>query len=155
MPSIDKHGNWCPGPCLTTATWCCHKNFSQWEWSFHWKLRCHWLEFLQQRQIAVIRQGPDGCKMIPKSVTYPFENIIFYEQFIPCKNISCHTNFNLAYPYVLSHITHILGIKVLHPKPILLEWANILFVEITGIVWYCAKNLGTFSVQIFPPGWWK
>ena len=47
-----------PGPCLTTATWRCRKNFSQWECSFHWKLRCRWLEFLQQRQIAVIRQGP-------------------------------------------------------------------------------------------------
>ena len=34
------------------------KNFSQWERSFHWKLRCHWLEFLQQRQIAVVRQDP-------------------------------------------------------------------------------------------------
>ena len=32
--------------------------FSQWECSFHWKLRCHWLEFLQQRQIAVVRQDP-------------------------------------------------------------------------------------------------
>ena len=47
-----------PGPCLTTATWRCRKNFSQWERSFHWKLRCHWLEFLRQRQIAVVRQGP-------------------------------------------------------------------------------------------------
>ena len=46
-----------PGPCLTTATWRCRKNFSQWECSFHWKLRCHWLEFLQQRQIAVVT-GP-------------------------------------------------------------------------------------------------
>ena len=48
---------WChPGPCVTTVTWRCHKNFSPWECSFHWKLRCHWLEFL--RQIAVVRQGP-------------------------------------------------------------------------------------------------
>ena len=46
------------GPCLTTATWRCRKNFSQWECSFLWKLRCHWLEFLRQRQIAVVRQGP-------------------------------------------------------------------------------------------------
>ena len=60
--STDKlgqyHENWCPGPCLTTATWRCRKNFSQWECSFLWKLRCHWLEFLRQRQIAVVRQGP-------------------------------------------------------------------------------------------------
>ena len=46
------------GPCLTTATWRCRKNFSQWECSFHWKRRCHWLEFLRQHQIAVVRQGP-------------------------------------------------------------------------------------------------
>ena len=54
-------GNVVPGPCLTSATWRCRKNFSQWECSFHWKLRCHWLEFLQQRQIAVVRQGPGDC----------------------------------------------------------------------------------------------
>ena len=47
-----------PGPCLTTATQCCHKNFSQWECSFLWKLHCQWLKFLWQRQIAVVRQGP-------------------------------------------------------------------------------------------------
>ena len=46
------------GPCLTTATWRCRKNFSQWERSFLWKLRCHWLKGLRQRQIAVVRQGP-------------------------------------------------------------------------------------------------
>ena len=46
------------GPCLTTATRRCRKNFSQWERSFHWKLRCHWLEFLRQRQIAAVTQGP-------------------------------------------------------------------------------------------------
>ena len=38
-----------PGPCITTATWRCRNNFSQWGCSFHWKLRCHWLEFLRQR----------------------------------------------------------------------------------------------------------
>ena len=48
-----------PGPCLTTATWRCCKNFSQWECSLYWKLRCHWLEFLRQRPIAVVRQVPD------------------------------------------------------------------------------------------------
>ena len=47
------------GPCHTTAKWRCRKKFSQWECSFHWKLRCHWLEFLRQQcQIAVVRQGP-------------------------------------------------------------------------------------------------
>ena len=47
-----------PGPCLTTATCRCRKNFSQWECSFYWKLHCHWLEFLRQHQIAVVRQCP-------------------------------------------------------------------------------------------------
>ena len=32
---------------------------------------------------------------------------------------------------------------------ILLERANILHDEITGVVWYCAKNLRIFNVQIF------
>ena len=51
-----------PGPCLTTETWRCRKNYSQWECSFHWKLCCHWLEFLRQCQIVVVRQGPGpGC----------------------------------------------------------------------------------------------
>ena len=45
-----------PGPCLNCY---CDMTLSQeWERSFHWKLRCHWLEFLWQRQIAVVRQGP-------------------------------------------------------------------------------------------------
>ena len=49
-----------PGLCFTTATWHCRKNFSQWERSFQRKLRCHWLKGLQQRQIAVVRQGLAG-----------------------------------------------------------------------------------------------
>ena len=52
---------WDTRPRFTTATWRCRKNFSQWERSFHWKLRCHWLEFL--RQIAVVRQGPGEWEM--------------------------------------------------------------------------------------------
>ena len=36
------------------------QEFSQWKCSFHWKLRCHWLEFLWQRQVVVVRQGPAG-----------------------------------------------------------------------------------------------
>ena len=45
------------GPCFTTATWRCRKNFSQWKRSFLWKLCCHWLKRLRQRQIAVVKQG--------------------------------------------------------------------------------------------------
>ena len=52
---VPGHPLWCsPGPCINTATWRCRKNFSQWECSFHWKLRCHWLEFLRQLQIAAV-----------------------------------------------------------------------------------------------------
>ena len=52
-----------PVTSLTNATWRCRKNFSQWERRFNWKLRCHWLEFLRQRQITVVRQGPVTRKM--------------------------------------------------------------------------------------------
>ena len=51
---------WWPGPCLTTTTWSCHKNFSQWGRSFLWKLSCHWLKGLRQHQVDVVRQGPWG-----------------------------------------------------------------------------------------------
>ena len=47
------------GPCITTATWHCCKNFGQWERSFHWKLRCLWLKFLRQRQVAVVQSPGD------------------------------------------------------------------------------------------------
>ena len=57
----QHHAHWCPGPFLTTATWCCHKNFSQWERSFLWKLSCHWLKGLRQRQIAAVRVDPGYC----------------------------------------------------------------------------------------------
>ena len=50
-----------PGPRLTTATWRCRRNFSQWECSFRWKLRCHWLEFLRQRQVDSVVVG---CRLI-------------------------------------------------------------------------------------------
>ena len=50
--------HWDPGPCLTTAIWRCRKNSSQWQRSFQWKLHSHWLEFLLQRHVAVVRQGP-------------------------------------------------------------------------------------------------
>ena len=52
------------GPCLTTATWRCHNNFSRWGCSFLWKLRSHWLKDMRQRQIAEIRQGP-GVTVLP------------------------------------------------------------------------------------------
>ena len=72
-----------PGPCLTTATWCCRKNFSQWECSFLWKLRCHWLKGLRQRQIAVVRQRP-GTDLIwnlivqgPSYIIWDFDHGVY------------------------------------------------------------------------------
>ena len=38
------------GPCPTTAIWRCHNNSSQWQHSFQWKLRSHWLKFLWQHR---------------------------------------------------------------------------------------------------------
>ena len=46
------------GPCVTTVTWCCRKNFANGSAAFFWKLCCHWLKGLQQCQITVVRQGP-------------------------------------------------------------------------------------------------
>ena len=46
------------GSCLTPAIWCCCKPFSQWQHSFQRKLCSHWLKFLQQRHVPVVRQGP-------------------------------------------------------------------------------------------------
>ena len=45
------------GPCSTITTWQWRNNFSQWQHSFHWKLCCHWLKSLRQRQIVAIMQG--------------------------------------------------------------------------------------------------
>ena len=47
-----------PAPCLTTATWRCRNNSSQWQQSFQWKLSSHWLKFLRQHHFAEVRQGP-------------------------------------------------------------------------------------------------
>ena len=47
-----------PGPCITTAIWHCRKHFSQWQHSFQWKLRSHWLKFLRQRHVALVIQDP-------------------------------------------------------------------------------------------------
>ena len=52
------------GPCLTKAIWRCRKNSSQWQRSFQWKQHSHWLKFLRQRHVAVVRQGP-GKRWIP------------------------------------------------------------------------------------------
>ena len=47
-----------PGPCITNVIATCRKNFSQWERSFLWKLRCHWLIFLRRVAQTLVIQGP-------------------------------------------------------------------------------------------------
>ena len=47
-----------PGPCITNVIATCCKNFSQWERSFLWKLRCHWLKFLRRVAKTLVIQGP-------------------------------------------------------------------------------------------------
>ena len=49
------------GHCVIITIW--RKGFSQWERSFYWNLRCHWLKFLRQRQNPVVIQGP-GTRII-------------------------------------------------------------------------------------------
>ena len=47
-----------PGPCITNVIATCRKNFSQWESSFLWKLRYHWLKFLRRIAKTLVIQGP-------------------------------------------------------------------------------------------------
>ena len=47
------------GPCITNVIATCRKNFSQWESSFLWKLRCHWLKFLRRVAKTLVIQGPE------------------------------------------------------------------------------------------------
>ena len=67
-----KYSRWAPAmPCLTTAIWRCRKNSSQWLRSFQWKLHSHWLKFLRQRHVAVVRQGPvrfPGCSSLWRDI---------------------------------------------------------------------------------------
>ena len=49
------------GPCITNVIATCRKNFSQWESSFLWKLRCHWLKFLRRVAKMLVIQGPELC----------------------------------------------------------------------------------------------
>ena len=50
------HESYCRITSFTNVIATCRKNFSQWESSFLWKLRCHWLKFL--RRVNVSNTGP-------------------------------------------------------------------------------------------------
>ena len=54
---------WAPGPCITNVIATCRKNFSQWESSFLWKPRCHWLKFLRRVAKTLVIQGPADLGM--------------------------------------------------------------------------------------------
>ena len=57
------------GSCLTTAIWRCRKPFSQWQCSFQRKLRSHWVKFLRQRRVAIVKQRPDPQRISEKKCT--------------------------------------------------------------------------------------
>ena len=57
------------GPCITNVIATCRKNFSQWESSFLWKLRCHWLKFLRRVAKPLVIQGPEACSSLHKKPT--------------------------------------------------------------------------------------
>ena len=64
------------GSCLTTVIWRCRKPFNQWQRSSQRKLRSHWLKFLRQCHVVIIRQDPGGPVLWPLTslcrVQYPY-----------------------------------------------------------------------------------
>ena len=66
-----------PGPCITNVIATCRKNFSQWESSFLWKLRYHWLKFLRRVAKTLVIQGPVTRKR------FPFDDVIIWTNQIP------------------------------------------------------------------------
>ena len=78
----------CPGPCITAVIWHCRNPFSQWEPSFHRKLRSHWPKVLRQRYVAIVVQGPgkwtilpDGCYSADTWYHKPYITYQFYLTF--------------------------------------------------------------------------
>ena len=59
------------GPCITNVIATCRKNFSQWERSFLWKLRCHWLKFLRHVAKTLVIQGPGASAGCCYNTTHP------------------------------------------------------------------------------------
>ena len=73
MPSVHrKHEPSRSGPCITNVIATCRKNFSQWERSFLWKLRCHLLKFLRHVAKTLVIQGPGPLEVesSPSNVAY-------------------------------------------------------------------------------------
>ena len=80
-------------PCITVVIWCCHKTFSQWQCSFHWKLHCHWLKGLWQRQITVIIQDPELKKKKIRTFTWLF----FFNHESHCMTFNDQHQWNMCY----------------------------------------------------------
>ena len=71
------------GPCITNVIATRRKNFSQWESSFLWKLRYHWLKFLRRVAKTLVIQGPgwsqESCDyFIIMIFIRPFEKRTYY-----------------------------------------------------------------------------
>ena len=62
-----------PGPCITNVIATCRKNFSQWESSFLWKLRYHWLKFLRRVAKTLVIQGPVTPKVWVNSARHSYK----------------------------------------------------------------------------------
>ena len=71
-----------PGPCITNVIATCRKNFSQWERSFLWKLRCHWLKFLRRVAKTLVIQGPALYRSFKLIYTY------IYIYICNCKSVA-------------------------------------------------------------------
>ena len=104
LTSASDYRRYCPwtaGPCHTTAIWRCRKPFSQWQRSFQRKLRSHWLKFLRQRHVAVLRQGPCLPRYVPGSwnrAYFPRTGLILW-----CYNTSITISplFTIAWTHVI------------------------------------------------------
>ena len=77
-----------PGPCITNVIATRRNNFSQWEHSFLWKLRCHWLKFLRRVAKTLVIQGPalSHCwEMIENAIYF----LCFHMLFSITVKVSC------------------------------------------------------------------
>ena len=77
----------CTRPCITNVIATCRKNFSQWERSFLWKLRCHWLKFLRRVAKNVSNTGSRVVVWHRSRVGFTNLFVIFWGIFDFGKNI--------------------------------------------------------------------
>ena len=79
-----------PGSCITNVIATCHKNFSQWERSFLWKLRCHRLKFLRHVAKTLVIQDP-GPHLSIKTIFPRYEDFHVKDKTVSRKTISSLT----------------------------------------------------------------